>query len=582
MERTRSHESGHRVTILEEDLVGMPQSLKNRVRAGRRLQTPFERGALEIAPSSGYVTLAACHPDGQELGPPIRTVFRSDRFYSGMHDVEIRGFHGGTVRYTRNVATQYHVRVGCENMAHSRGQFEVMRVLQRWSLAALPDGAQITSARLVLEQEDHTSPRHYWPMQRPVNLFLDEVKKSWNPGRGGQERDNLSEPEAGDVWWLESKAKTVPWHQPGCGFASDDHPDADRSEQPLAAASVRGHKEPVQFFGPRFTAYVQKAMERDKTLNLLVRAGNDHELIPGAVCCFYSAEFGEDTNPRQRPRLEIEWRAPVLWAERTPYVLEPGTSCVITPSHVLPDDKDIILCSTVEPVEAPDSGAPRDPSESPAGRSLPTEVYVEDWVSADSATGPTRRTLALPVAGHAGSECKIRASTQAHPVTAGTDFVTRILQTWVPSEKDARDISVRFRFTAPSGQVQDRRARYVGDHLYECTFRPDEVGIWHYAWRARPDRRLQAQRARGYFTVIQGSGELKMSALNEFARAALESTQEIRDTLERRRGNFRLTAIHRELYLCHLEALAQGAPSVNLNQLEALLDEITERLTKVH
>jgi hypothetical protein len=197
----------------------MPRTLRQKRKSAARLRTTLDR-PVEYVASSGTVTIAACHPDGPELSPVIHTSLRKSTVYRDMHDVEIRGFHAGKIKFLRNVATQYHVRVGYENMSHTRGHFELMRVLQQWSLSAFPASASVRTTRLVLHQEDHRTERHYWPLHWPVTFYLYEVKRDWQSGRGGVDHDNLSPPEVGDAWWLESRAGEEMWREPGCGYGS--------------------------------------------------------------------------------------------------------------------------------------------------------------------------------------------------------------------------------------------------------------------------------------------------------------------------------------------------------------------------
>ena len=541
--------------------------LRKRILRWKRERTPQCPG-LDLAASTGILTLAACHPSGPELSPRLRTVFRAGRFYDDMQDVEIRGLPGGRVRYIRNVATQYHVRVGCESTGHKRGTYEVMRLLHRWNLAALPEGASVESARLVLRQEDTTSFPHFSPLRWPTTFYLYPVKKPWHPGRGGVDGDNLSRPEPGDVWWLEAKAGELSWHEPGCGYGSDQDPEADRGEQPLASARLCSPQDDLVFTGPRLATHVEEALASDKTLNLLITASQEDELLHGSVKCFFSRESGEDNNPESRPRLELEWRARALWAESHPFVIEPGTSCIVRPSSCPSHVDAVTLCASMSLSDPEDSRPCLEP-----------EVYALDWRRPGDngrESGALQKPLTLPSWGSIGEDFRVCLSTAVRPVEAGGEFVANLHQTWIPSAGEPEALIVEFTFAAPSGRMFKQAARHRGEHRYECRFRPDELGLWSYSWSTQPDERFPAQRGTGYFTTVRGPAAPHRQVLETLATATLEDVRHARSIVDRRRCHHRLTAWKREIHNFQLDELRRGAPREVIDELEALLERVVE------
>src|SRR5688572_33435233 len=91
---------------------------RRRVRAWRRQRAASLLGS-RIPPVCGKLILAACRAGGPIETPRLGTVLRAGSGYRGMEDTEIRGFLDGGVKFERNVATQYHVRIGCEASGRS-------------------------------------------------------------------------------------------------------------------------------------------------------------------------------------------------------------------------------------------------------------------------------------------------------------------------------------------------------------------------------------------------------------------------------------------------------------------------------
>ncbi|MBI4604017.1 MAG: hypothetical protein HY721_18835 [Planctomycetes bacterium] len=508
--------------------------LRKRVRAWRRAWAASSHGP-GLPAASGIARIAACCPDGPHASPLLRTVLVAGASYGGMWDTEIRGFLDRSVKFRRNVATQYHVRAGCEGSKPQDGRYEVLRILQRWDLGLLPRFARVAGARLVLRQEDTTGFPHRHPPRWPVSFYLHDVRKPWGPGRGGERRDNQSEPERGDAWWLEARAGELPWKEPGCGFASDHDPEADCGGEPLAWARLGSPEEDLVFAGSRLARHVEEALASRRTLDFLIRAGHEDELVPGSVRAFFSRELGDDLSPGKRPRLEVDWSAPALWHEERPFLLEPGGTTTIEPRPGAAWREGAVLAASLE-------------------------------LDGDPPLRPETLVLEPPEAGRPPS---VVLTTALNPVPAGEEISIALLETWAPDVARPEDLEVRFAFTAPSGRRTEARAEHAGEHRYVCRFRPDELGVWSYAWRTRPDRRFLEQRGGGWLTVVRGRGGAHAGALQAFADAALKDAWEARDLAARRRCHFRLVALQREI----ASLLAAGqAPD---------LKEVSERIAEV-
>ena len=494
-----------------------------RVRRWRRGRARDLTGKRD-APSSGSVTVAACHPAGPAITPPLLTVLRAGFHYQGMFDTEIRGFLDGTVKLERNVATQYHVRIGCEGSKPDRGRYEVMRVLQRWDLSSLPHFARVLSARLVLSQEDLAGFPARHPQRWPADFLLHDVRKPWGPGRGGVGRDNVSRPEPGDAWWLEARAGELAWQVPGCGFGTDGDPRADRGNSPLAAARLPSASAELVFSGPSLARHVEATIAGRRSLDLLIAASPADEALPGSIKAFFSREYGDDRSPWLRPRLEIEWSAPALWIEERAFVLEPGGSTSWRPAHSLESTEGVTLAASVRLDDASAAG----------GAILPVAFAGET-------------PLEVPARGPLGADVHLRLTTAVAPVPAGERAAFSLLETWSPAVPRPDDLVFRFRFFAPSGRSFEAGARHAGDRRYVCEIEPDEMGVWTYSWSTTPDTRFLPHVGGGRFTVTRAaSADAHAAALRRFAERALAGAGHPLDLVARRRLHFRLTALQRE------------------------------------
>ena len=454
-----------------------------------------------------------------------------------MEDTEVRGYLDGGVKFERNVATQYHVRIGCEASGAVAGRSEVMRVLQRWDLSPLPACARVATARVVLRQEDITRFPHRQPLRWPVTFYIYEVRKPWGSGRGGIGADNVSRPEPGDAWWLEARAGELAWQVPGCGFGSDTDPMADRGAEPLAAGIIHGPSDDLVFTGPRLTLHVEQCARAGRPLDVLVAASPADETLAGSVKAFYSRDFGDDGNPFLRPRLEVEWTSRADWVEERPFVLEPGGTAVVRRDSARDARQGSVIAAALD-VSGNDPLA------------IPPDVIVT------------------------GSEARVTTALQ--PVAAGDSIRIDLLETWTPSAASPDGLAVAFRFTAPSGRVIEREARHAGAHRYACEVSPDEMGVWRYAWSCVPDNRFRPHEGSGWLTVVRRADGKHLDTLRAMAGAAALVSESPRDFVSRKRAHARLTALAREV----LEYSRTGAPPSETEACRDLLETITRAIAR--
>ena len=223
--------------------------------------------------------------------------------YSGMTDNDLRGCLDGTVPRPWNQATQVHVRVGRVHSATTPlyGEFELFRVLQRWDGIRLPQGAELISCEIVMEVEE--AP--------PVatRLLLYAARRDWGAGRGGIDRNNVSPPGTGEVWWGAARHEQEPWGLPGAAFASDTDPDADTWAAPVAQCVCTPGTPQVRFASDALTRYAADRIAAGEPLLFLIKVSDTQEDVPGVFLSMYSGEFGDSRNTARRPRLRLEWES---------------------------------------------------------------------------------------------------------------------------------------------------------------------------------------------------------------------------------------------------------------------------------
>jgi len=478
-----------------------------RSRASRSLPEPFQAVC-------GTAHFALCRPGGVHETPPLRTMLRAGIGYSGVWDTEIRGYLDGTVKLERNVATQYHVRIGCESSKPDHGRYEVMRLLQRWDLSSIPPFARVHTATLTLVQEDITRFPHRHPLVWPVDIYLYQVRRPWGPGRGGINQDNQSAPEAGDAWWLQARHGEESWRAPGCGFASDTDADADRGAEPLASDRLISTGQDLVLGGPRLASHVEQMLREGRPLDLLLKAGDALEARPGSIRAFYSRELGDDICPRKRPCLEVTWSAQAAYVESKPFVLEPGTAIVWSPGVPAEALADARTCVSWTAINA-----------------AALEPAID--VIAASEPGPA------PVS--------VRISAEGFRLRAGETLSIPILETWTPDVSSPQALEVAFELTSPSGRTIDRIAQHVPPFTFSGEIRPDELGLWRYSWRTCPDRRFPDHTGSGAFTVVPGEGEAYAAALRDMVEGALFESEAPTSLADRRRLHYRLSLLVPEL-----------------------------------
>jgi hypothetical protein len=406
-----------------------------------------------------------------------------------MEDNDIRGFLDGNYKYGgSNQPTQIHVRVGRRPHRPLYGETELFRVLQRWDPLDLPPRAQVIEARLELFVEPGPGS------DSAVNVKLYEVRKDWNPGRGGVEENNAPPARVGEVWWNDIGYGIRSWALPGVGFSSDDHPGADTGGMPLAEARYAPGDEKVVLGSDRLTAYIGGQVAADAPLLFLLKASDYDEDVIGHLLQLYSANHGDNRNLARRPRLVIEWSSPAEVQTATwDVAVEYGRWHVFPPMTVGPGRR---LATTF--VASPESHEPTIQARGGHGDESPK------WTSQLDRIDPSWEWLQL------------RVLAAQDPLVLGEEFEASLRDTWVitgPPE----DQEVPWIFLSPTGRRHDIPAQYAGSHEWRVRFVPDELGPWRYYWTQTfiPE---PYQSAVGEFDVIGGSLENVQLQLKEFDR----------------------------------------------------------------
>jgi hypothetical protein len=405
--------------------------------------TPVFKGTLRV---SFYDSLAhTTQPQGH------RSVFVNGADYDGMEDNDIRGMLDGTFQWGWNQPGQIHVRIGRRGRSLFYGEFELYRVLHRWSEIRLPPMAHVVTAKLILEVEGE--------VQTPTRLMLYEVKRDWNPGTGGVDHDNISPPNVGEAWWNDARFKEESWGLPGVGFASDSDPNADTGEMPLADAEIIPGVSTIVLTSARLAAYAERRATAGEPLLFLLKLADYQEDAPGTVVPFYSGNHGDSRNSARRPKLVLEWESESevqSWEHdvsleygRT-YSLEPmqahGAS-LLSVSLIGENDGDLPTLEVVGGVNRT------------AGTLTPVSQHL---------IAPWNWVQVTLVAAH-------------DPVILGQPFVAELKNTWVRTGPPEEQL-VPWTFISPSGTTTEIQARYEGKNRWTVEFLPDELGPWQYSW----------------------------------------------------------------------------------------------------
>jgi hypothetical protein len=392
--------------------------------------------------------------DGVGSRQPLRHV---SRFVNGPHfqgttDNDLRGFLDGGFAWGWNQATQTHVRLGRVG-GHRKprhGEEELFRIAQRWEGVELPADATVHRARLVLVVEE--------PPPTSLRVLLYGVRREWGPGAGGIDRNNVSAPAPGEVWWNAAAEGEDEWGLPGAGYASNEATDADTGVGPLAEATVGPAGGALTFASPRLTEYVGARATRGEPLRFLIKLADVQEDVPGAFLSLYSAAQGDRLTEARRPLLELEWDSSREVARREDAVhLEHGRTLVLPRMPSLEDTWAVSFL--------PEPGSLRPTVEQRWGRG----DWTSDW----------RHGSILAEAEAEWIQVRLRA--QVNPVALGTSFRTELSDTWIlTGPPEAQE--VLFTFTSPTGAGHRCLAEYRGQWTWSVEFMPDEVGPWRYQW----------------------------------------------------------------------------------------------------
>jgi hypothetical protein len=426
--------------------------------------TPVFNGTLRV---SFYDNLAHTTQPQRHV-----SVFVNGPDYDGMEDNDLRGMLDGTFQWGWNQPGQIHVRIGRRGRSLFYGEFELFRVLHRWSQIELPAMARVVAARLVVEVESE--------IEGSTRLMLYEIKRDWNPGGGGEYNDNISPPRDGEAWWNDARFNEESWGLPGVGFASDSDPNADTGEMPLAEAEILPGDGTIILTSPRLAAYAERRAREGKPLLFLLKLADYQEDTPGTVVAFYSGNHGDSRNPARRPRLELEWESnSEVQSWEQDISLEYGrTYSMKTMQAVGANFVSVSLIGENEgeiPTLEVVGGVNRMAGTLTTGSQHVMKQW--NWVHV---------TL---VAGH-------------DPVILGQPFAAELKDTWVRTGPPEQQL-VPWTFISPSGMRKEIQARYEGENRWTVEFQPDELGPWQYTW-SQDFVEEPYESAPGHFDLLAG------------------------------------------------------------------------------
>ncbi len=441
-------------------------------------ETPYFRADYpsDLPGSRGMLRVSA-YGKTSEPGDPLRhvTTFVNDLAYQGMEDNDLRGHLDGNFLYGWNQPSQVHVRLGRRDENARYGEYELFRVLHRWDDLRFPPETEVLEARLRLALQSGPDD--------PCHILLYEVKKDWDPGGGGTLRNNNSPPVEGEVWWCDVAYPDRPWALPGCGFGSDDHPNADTGAMPLADAIYTPGADTLEFASAELTRYVARRVRNGQPLLFLLKLSDYAEDTPGMYVEVYSGNLGTDRWPGRRPQLRVTWRsATEIHGLEREIFLEYGRTY------------DLSRWQTPGAFGFAVSFEPREGYEIPA-------ILIRGGVGADSGLWMPA-TLPVPVE---WDWVDVRLAAVTDPHAPGDVFQAEIRDTWVRTAPPETQ-NVVWTFSSPSGVVHTTRALYLGDHRWKVRFLPDEIGRWRYRWSQTFTERPYESLV-GRFDVLGGDGD---------------------------------------------------------------------------
>ncbi len=387
------------------------------------------------------------HPPVEK--PVVHSIsYVNDANYQGMEDNDVRGFLDGVFLYGWNQPGQGWVRLGRIGWLHGYGEYELFRFLQRWDKIEKVEGASVTEAELVIE----TGPK---APNQAVSLALYAVHTNWDPGLGGIDKDNVSPPAQGEVWWNDRAHQSASWGLPGCSYPSADPHRGDIHPMPLAIVDLPTTGGKLRFSTPALTAYINDRVCQGEPLLFLFKLTDVHEDVRETLVHMWSGNEGDSRAQGRKPRLTLGWTSQEGHGTTdVPVLLEHGRSVVLPPLEV--SGPSAMLDFEVEP-------------ESPRPLIYVRRKEDEPWV------------LQHGVGVLGPGPIEVRLSALCDPVVYGSTFEADLRDTWVQTgPPEAQDVTCTF--LSPSGREHRVRVAYAGSFTWELRFRPTEVGRWTYRW----------------------------------------------------------------------------------------------------
>lgn len=421
-----------------------PSSLEARLEFAGRPSTPGAGGELVVS----HIGADAVGADSSRMQ---RTRFIPGMAGVHMEDNDLRGFLDGTFVWGWNQPGQFHVRFGRKASSPQYGEHELFRVIQLWEGVRLPPSARVRAADLTLRVEE--GPEH------PVQVLLYKVERSWNPGEGGVQKDNVSPPERGEVWWRAARADVELWGLPGVGYASAG-PNSDTPKTALADALYEPGDSLLVFDDPGLARYVQQRARAGDPLRFLIKISDAEEDRPRSRLTVFSSNYGGSRNNVRKPTLKVQWSADSdSTVFREQMILEHGRT------------------TTAGPFTVPSGGW------IDASFAVSAERYDPPLLELRGGKTSSDTARWRPVMGPIRNDwswLEVRARALHDPVEIGSPFEFRIHETW--ALKDPSQAEIRVAFEAPSGRRHVVSPEYKGCYSWNVSFVPNEVGHWRYRW----------------------------------------------------------------------------------------------------
>jgi hypothetical protein len=423
-----------------------------------------------------------------------------------VEDTDIHGYLDGSVKYSFNQGTSYHMRVGRRMGGPYLNVFELKRSLVRWMLPQIPQGAIVSDAelRFWVEELSNNSPLSRLELEsKPLQLFVYGIASDWAAGEGGVNRDSFSQAARGEANWNESRAGISTWDSPGVLL-----PGAD---QPIGMKAVSEDDGLIVIASPELDQFLVESVSGSQGLSVLLKLGDEEENRWGTEIGILSSEFGArpDIRPK-RPRLDFTLSLPNRnLNQRRHFILEVGGEDIMP--VVRHESENVMISASL----AKETGDPSD------AIFVEPHIFVRGGLDNEDSHREWE-PLENPIV-RRWDWSQVKISLRPNSISLGMDFNLSLLETWVnpgPRTKQRPELVL----IAPSGEVHRTSGEPKGLH-YIMAFRPYEPGLWRYGWSflPRPQSPPNSHQGEGVFFVATPVGEEEEQALREYAQYLIQS-----------------------------------------------------------